>query len=151
MMEKEHRGNPFHPSTMPKISAGGMPVKDPTKNDVLSGRGGGINKHPGNKRYRALVNSMKAKYLSPNTKKLQKTQIAAQIVWAIRQSNPPGQFLKLDPSTGMWHEIGDKAACRKTGQALRENSSEFLLASAHCDSTRTPVPYPPTIGSRYPW
>ena len=26
----------------------------------------------------------------------------------------------------MWYEIGDKAAFRKTGQALRENSAEFL-------------------------
>jgi len=107
---------------------------------VLSGRGGGVNGHPGNKRYRTLVNSMKAEYLSSKTRKTQKTHIAANIAWTIRQSNPPGRFLKVDASTGMWYEIGDKAAFRKTGQALRENSSEFrtcwrnMLAGDHGDA-----------------
>ncbi|KAL7554725.1 hypothetical protein ACHAWF_018260 [Thalassiosira exigua] len=68
---------------------------------------------------------MKAEYLSPSARKMQKTHIAAQIVWAVRKCDPPGRFLKEDRSTGLWYEIGDKAAFRKTGQALRENSSEF--------------------------
>ena len=38
----------------------------------------------------------------------------------------PGRFLKEDPETGMWYEIGDKAAFRKTGQALREGSAKFI-------------------------
>jgi len=124
-MEKEHRRNPIHPSPKPKVLAGEEPVKTPTRNDVLSGRGGGVNSHPGNKRYRALVNSMKVEYLNPKTRKAQKTHIAANVVWAIRQCDPPGRFLKVDKSTGMWYEIGDQAAFRKTGQALRENSFEY--------------------------
>ena len=95
------------------------------QNDVLSGRGGAVNKNPGNQRYRALVNALKAEYLSPQTRKLEKTHIAAKIVWDVRKSDPPGHFLKLDPSTGYWLEIGDKAAFRKTGQALRENAPEL--------------------------
>eukprot|EP01083_Nonionella_stella_P006222 18111_1 len=124
-MENAHRGNPYFPPPRPRMPAGGVPVKAPTKNDVLSGRGGAVNSHPGNKRYRSLVNSIKTEYLSPKTKKMQKTHMAAQIVWAVRESDPPGRFLKLDRETGEWNEIGDKAAFRKTGQALRENSSEF--------------------------
>ena len=69
---------------------------------------------------------MKAEYLSDTTRKNQKTQIAANIVRTIRNSKLPGRFLKQDPETNMWYEIGDKAAFRKTGQALRENSAEFL-------------------------
>mmetsp|Transcript_8233 Transcript_8233/g.16742 ORF Transcript_8233/g.16742 Transcript_8233/m.16742 type:complete len:115 (-) Transcript_8233:67-411(-) len=69
---------------------------------------------------------MKAEYLSDTTRKNQKTQIAANIVWTIRNSKLPGRFLKQDPETNMWYEIGDKAAFRKTGQALRENSADFL-------------------------
>ena len=95
------------------------------KNDVICGRGGGVNGNPGNRCHRSLVNSMKAEYLFPRTSKTYKTHIAANIVWAIRQSNPPGRFLKVDVSSGIWHEIGDKAAFHKTGQALRENSSVF--------------------------
>ena len=155
MTEQKSRGNPFSPPPRPKVMASTAPVENPNnvsfklrkmlsrevncvptdvisipighfiKNDVLSGRGGGVNGHPGNKRYRTFVNPMKAEYLSPRTRKSQKIHIAANIVWAIRQSNPPGRFLKVDVSSGIWHEIGDKAAFQKTGQALRENSSVF--------------------------
>ena len=71
---------------------------------------------------------MKAEYLKETTRKNQKTQIAANIVWTIRNSESmgPGRFLKEDPETGMWYEIGDKAAFRKTGQALREGSAKFI-------------------------
>eukprot|EP01083_Nonionella_stella_P231179 816548_1 len=131
MMGKHYRIKPLenqiHSSPRPKTPAGGDPVETPNHNDVLSGRGGAVNSHPGNKRYRDLVNSMKAEYLSPRTRKMQKTHIAASIVWEIRQSNPLGRFLKADASTGMWQEIGDKAAFRKTGQALRENSSVLRM------------------------
>ena len=95
-----------------------------------SGRGGAVNSHTGNIRYRQLVNVMKTEYLSPSTGKNQKTCIAARIVWMVRNSNdgsqPPGRFLKQDPESKLWYEIGDKAAFRKTGQALRENSAEFI-------------------------
>ena len=73
------------------------------------------------------MNLMKTEYLKPSTKKNQKTRIAASIVWAIRNnSSSPGRFLKQDPDSELWYEIGDKAAYRKTGQALRENSAEFI-------------------------
>jgi predicted ATP-grasp superfamily ATP-dependent carboligase len=69
---------------------------------------------------------MKAEYLSETTRKNEKTRIAANIVWTIRNANSPGRFLKQDSDTNLWYEIGDKAAFRKTGQALRENSAEFI-------------------------
>jgi len=150
MMEKDQRnkplGSPFHPPPRQMIPACGAPVKTPHDNDVLSGRGGGVNSHPGNKRYRTLVTSVKAEYLSPRTRKMQKSHIAANIVRMIRQqSDPPGRFLKVDASTGMWHEIGDKSAFRKTGQALRENSSDYrtcwknMLEEAEAGVTATRV------------
>mmetsp|Transcript_2271 Transcript_2271/g.3517 ORF Transcript_2271/g.3517 Transcript_2271/m.3517 type:complete len:159 (+) Transcript_2271:144-620(+) len=150
MTEKDQRNKPLrnliHPPPRPIIPAGGAPVKIPHDNDVLSGRGGGVNSHPGNKRYRDLVISVKAEYLSPRTRKMQKSHIAANIVRMIRQqSDPPGRFLKMDASTGMWHEIGDKSAFRKTGQALRENSSVYrkcwknMLAEAEAGVTATEV------------
>jgi hypothetical protein len=69
---------------------------------------------------------VKAEYLNESTRKNEKTRIAANIVWTVRNANSPGRFLKQDPETELWHEIGDKAAFRKTGQALRENSAEFI-------------------------
>lgn len=112
---------------MAMIPAGhGMGVDLPNQNDVLSGRGGAVNRHPGNVRYRSLVDAIKAEYLSPTTRKLEKGYIATSIVNTVRRFDPPGRFLKEEPvGSGIWYEIGDKVAIRKTGQALRENSSEY--------------------------
>lgn len=46
------------------------------------------------------------------------------VVQQIRALNPPGCFLKKDPETGLWWEIGDKDAVRKVAQALRESVPE---------------------------
>jgi hypothetical protein len=57
---------------------------------------------------------MKTAYLSPTTRKLEKAHIATSVVNSIRRLDPPGRFLKEDPKcSGIWYEIGDKAAIRK--------------------------------------
>ena len=40
---------------------------------------------------------------------------------------PPGRFLKQDPQTKLWHDIGKKAALAKIRQALREGAPELLM------------------------
>lgn len=125
-MEQEHGGSPAKAPPIvcqPETPFGGDPVVAPTNNDVLCGRGGAVNGHPGNVRLRALVGTMKAAYHSPQTRKSQKAQIAAAIVRTIRALDPPGQFLRANPSTGRWYEIGDAAATRKCSQALREDAA----------------------------
>jgi len=98
------------------------PITDPNTNDVLCGRGGRINLHAGNVQFRDLIQSTKQEYLAPSTRKMNKAHIAARIVTTIRTLTPPGRFLKKDRSTGMWFEIGDAKAIKKTGQALREDA-----------------------------
>mmetsp|Transcript_12732 Transcript_12732/g.29256 ORF Transcript_12732/g.29256 Transcript_12732/m.29256 type:complete len:738 (+) Transcript_12732:246-2459(+) len=110
----------------PQIPPGhGGPVKTPHANDVLSGRGGRINSHSGNVRFRELVDSLKREYLDPRTKKIEKARIAASIISNIRSLEPSGRFLKEDPHTGLWLEIGDERAWKKSGQALRESAPEI--------------------------
>jgi len=104
------------------------PIADPNVNDVLCGRGGRINSHRGNVRFRDIINSKKTLYLAPSTKKLEKAHIAAAIVNDIRSMNPPGRFLKEEKGTGMWYDIGDAKAIKKTGQALREDAPEIRPA-----------------------
>mmetsp|Transcript_3938 Transcript_3938/g.6994 ORF Transcript_3938/g.6994 Transcript_3938/m.6994 type:complete len:354 (+) Transcript_3938:1021-2082(+) len=101
------------------------PIQDPNENDVLCGRGGRINSHAGNVQFRDIINSKKKEYLAPTTKKLEKAHIAAAIVNDIRSMNPPGRFLKEDRGTGLWFDIGDAKAIKKTGQALREDAPEI--------------------------
>ena len=80
-------------------------------NDVLSGRGGRVNKHPGNIVFRTLVQDYKHEYLDPRTRKMEKAHVAARLVAQVRGMNPPGRFLKEDSDNpGMFLEIGDQKA-----------------------------------------
>lgn len=94
----------------------------PGPHDVLCGRGGRINSHEGNVKFREIVATRKADYLSPTTRKLQKAVIAQEVVDVIRSKN--GRFLK-EKSSGVWEEISDEKAKKKCGQALREDAPVF--------------------------
>jgi hypothetical protein len=94
-------------------------VAEPTDNDVLCGRGGSINSHPGNERFRQLVEKRKRIYLTARFKR-EKRLIASSIVSEIRALSPPGRFLTR--VNGQWESIGDEKARDKTSQALRENA-----------------------------
>mmetsp|Transcript_6775 Transcript_6775/g.16666 ORF Transcript_6775/g.16666 Transcript_6775/m.16666 type:complete len:799 (+) Transcript_6775:320-2716(+) len=103
----------------------GGPITTLNENDVLSGRGGRINNHPGNITFRLVCEDYKREYLDPRTRKLEKAHVAARLVQQIRSTNPPGRFLKEDPENpGMYVEIGDQKAWKKAGQALREDAPD---------------------------
>jgi hypothetical protein len=95
-------------------------IAHPHPNDVLCGRGGGSNNHPGNEAFRVLVNEVKLPYV--NCPKREKPLIARRIVEAVRNQSPPGRFLQKDAKSGMWNDIGDGKAREKTSQALREGA-----------------------------
>jgi hypothetical protein len=102
------------------------PLKDitePSKNDVLYGRGGGTNHHDGNKRYRRMVEKRKTDYV--NCKRIDKPLISLDIIREWRAQKPPGRFLKLDESSGLWYDVGDRKAREKTSQALREKAPQL--------------------------
>ena len=94
-----------------------------TINDVLCGRGGLTNNHPGNVFFRGLVRSRQEAYLFAS--KREKALVAHGIVDVIRSLKPPGRFLKKDKKD-MWAEIGNKKAREKTSQALREKAPELM-------------------------
>ena len=95
-------------------------IMEPGPNDCLFGRGGGTNRHPGNKRYRKMVEDKKDKYLK--TKFLDKSLVAMEIINEWRALDPPGRFLKQNDATKHWDDVGDKKASEKTSQALREKT-----------------------------
>lgn len=98
-----------------------------SRNDVLCGRGGLTNHHPGNIFFRQLVRQRQEMYLRAS--KRDKASVAKSIVETIRNLNPPGRFLKkkADNSSeeGVWCEIGNRKAREKTSQALRERAPEL--------------------------
>jgi hypothetical protein len=92
-----------------------------TNTDVLSGRGGMTNHHPGNILFRNLVKAKQADYVRAS--KHEKAFIAKDIVSIMRRLDPPGRFLKKDPKDPeRWVEVGDKKAREKASQALREGA-----------------------------
>jgi hypothetical protein len=122
-MGRKSTAQPRPQITVPPRGIG--PIVDPNENDVLCGRGGRINSHTGNIKFRDTITEKKKEYLAPATKKLEKAHIAASIVYDIRALDPPGRFLKEDRDTGLWFDIGDAKAIKKTGQALREDAPEI--------------------------
>lgn len=97
------------------------PSDDPSQPrdvDVLCGRGGLINKHPGNVVYRRVVDYNKPYYQSVHKK--HRILVSQSIVQSIL--NFGGRFLTLGAKSKSWMEIGYKRAVQKTSQALRERS-----------------------------
>ena len=113
-------------------------IHTPNNNDVLSGRGGGINNHPGNIIFRNWVKDRKESYnLAPN--KVEKAKVSREIIELVLKSN--GRFLKREEvDTGnqhsfgvgstsqYWVEIEDSQAMAKTSQALREGAPAIRSA-----------------------
>lgn len=105
----------------------GRPLIEVTDHDVLCGRGVNISQHPGNERFRALVNTRQdASYCSGFTTS-EKRALAEEIVAHIRNLDPPGRFLKRlgrsQSSRGLhgpWEELSHRECIKKTCQALRD-------------------------------
>lgn len=112
-------------------SVGGTAVKRirvPHPNDVLSGRGGGINSHVGNVRFREWVAVRKNDYtLAPS--KADKARVAKEVIDLVEHQTPPGRFLQKDPTAvggaGWWVEIDEERVMAKTSQALREGAPQI--------------------------
>jgi|Transcript_10166 hypothetical protein len=110
------------PETEPApVAASGEGLAFFNDNDVLSGRGGGTNVHPGNRTFRDLINLHRRSYLK--ARKNDKPAISRAIVRVIREQN--GRFLKREEKSNLWFEIGDDAAREKTSQALRQRAPEM--------------------------
>jgi hypothetical protein len=92
-------------------------IDDAAKADVLCGRGGRSNHHPGNKRYRQVVSEMKASYRSIGSKSA-KTDLSRAIVDHVYKYG--GRFLKTELGTGKYYILTPAEARKKTSQALRE-------------------------------
>eukprot|EP00529_Nitzschia_sp_RCC80_P030307 CAMPEP_0113482374 /NCGR_PEP_ID=MMETSP0014_2-20120614/22885_1 /TAXON_ID=2857 /ORGANISM="Nitzschia sp." /LENGTH=293 /DNA_ID=CAMNT_0000375887 /DNA_START=367 /DNA_END=1245 /DNA_ORIENTATION=+ /assembly_acc=CAM_ASM_000159 len=109
---------------MPQEKYEGEGVEAPHDHDVLSGRGNFVNYHAGNEYFRALVRKYKNDYVK--CPKPQKGKFSKIIVDEISARDPPGRFLKQDPATKLWHDIGEKKALDKTRQALREGAPDIM-------------------------
>jgi hypothetical protein len=90
-------------------------VCEPTPDDVLFGRGGFTNTHPGNIRFRQYALELRSRYeLSSKEEKLSISQLLVDGV-----KSEGRRFLERG-SDGEWHEVIGNGARKKASQALRE-------------------------------
>mmetsp|Transcript_33656 Transcript_33656/g.99169 ORF Transcript_33656/g.99169 Transcript_33656/m.99169 type:complete len:543 (+) Transcript_33656:638-2266(+) len=94
------------------------------EHDVLCGRGGATNSHPGNRKFRSLVAAHRERYLK--AKKRDKPAYAQHVVSLVRNQCPKQcRFLKKDTKSNKWYDIGDEKAREKVAQALREGAAQL--------------------------
>ena len=120
-------------------------IARPGLHDTLLGRGGKINFHPGNVKFRSLVASYKSSY--NDAPRWKNAGIAREVVMKWRSLDPPGRFLarmdakkeagEQEESNGdgsggrgekkkqkdiqsLWYEVGEEKAHEKTLHCLRE-------------------------------
>lgn len=108
------------------------------ENDVLCGRGGETNHHSGNIQYRQLVKACQPSYIA--AKRRDKPKIAEKIVRTVRKLG--GRFLKKNPETNTWRDVGNGKAREKTSQALREGAPELRTGKEKRGSMSTTDSYP---------
>jgi len=96
---------------------------EPTELDVLFGRGGRSNHHPGNKRYHEEKLRFQPRYKAAD--RVATTSISQEFVDAVHIWG--GRFLKLEEGTkDKWYEVTKIEARKKASQALREvNTPEY--------------------------
>ena len=92
-------------------------ITEPTKRDVLLGRGAACWNHSGNKWFRTIVAANIDKYENCKAR-VEKMLIVSDIVSQIFEND--GRFLKKDATSDTWHTVDRKSAIEKTGHAIRD-------------------------------
>jgi len=95
----------------------------PHHHDVLMGRGGKNNQHAGNENLRDMARAMRDRYKA--SAKKGKSNMSRELVQNVRDLDPPGRFLKRNPVTSDWEDVGDEIAREKVSQVLRDAVSEW--------------------------
>lgn len=95
--------------------------------DVLNGRGVNMAHHPGNERFRALIQSRSDPSYCASYSLNEKKALAEEVVRHIEALDPPGRFLKRIGKTknkrglqGPWEIMAREEAVKKARQALRD-------------------------------
>ena len=92
-------------------------IHEPRSTDVICGRGGKANSHPGNVSFRAEAQKLRSWYESSS--KSEKFTISSLLVDFVRERG--GRFLKRGVDTpGNWSEADANDVRKKASQALRE-------------------------------
>eukprot|EP00797_Seminavis_robusta_P027893 Sro52_g030980.1 Nitrilase family, member 2 (208) ;mRNA; r:66493-67116 len=85
--------------------------------DCICARGKAAANHPGNVRFRSIIQQYKPVYAEATTK-VEKSLLVSEIVDSVRGMSPNGGFVKKIGN--QWYEVGDSVCREKIGQCLRD-------------------------------
>ena len=122
----EGNSNPVIPADAPRYADA-----DLHRHDVLSGRGGYVNAHPGNHHLRTLCHHRKAEWEAGSN--ATKRRIALEIYGMIRRLDPPGRFLKKEIVPGSGSSGGGGAGGKgkqQAGQVAEEAETSATATAA---------------------
>jgi len=91
----------------------------PKDEDIICSWARQNHSHPGNEKFRIMINEYAPTYLNVSTK-YQKSEVIAKIVAEVRSKSPGGGFVKKDFYSNRWFEVGDEKARDKVGHAIRK-------------------------------
>ncbi|CAB9497268.1 Nitrilase family, member 2 [Seminavis robusta] len=100
----------------------------PSADDVMVGRGKRCLAHSGNLRFKQIVATKLSSYLAAECR-VDKTAILMEVIATVRANSPNGGFIKQNPKTGQFFEVGDFLAKEKTAQAFRDALHEYYSSS----------------------
>jgi len=85
-------------------------------NDVLCGRDKHATTHPGNRRFRSIIQSNCERYQMAQ-KRSEKSQISVEVISAVHEAG--GRFLRFDEDLACWVEVQKEDVKDKISHALR--------------------------------
>jgi hypothetical protein len=97
-------------------------MRTPHPHDVLFGGNdnGRIFHHAGNVQFRVWVAQRSTSYRLASKWNGKKTRVIREVTALVKNQNPPGLFLKRDPTdAGWWAEVGDRQTIKNIRIALR--------------------------------
>eukprot|EP00751_Fragilariopsis_kerguelensis_P009278 CAMPEP_0170789678 /NCGR_PEP_ID=MMETSP0733-20121128/19890_1 /TAXON_ID=186038 /ORGANISM="Fragilariopsis kerguelensis, Strain L26-C5" /LENGTH=645 /DNA_ID=CAMNT_0011136859 /DNA_START=55 /DNA_END=1992 /DNA_ORIENTATION=+ len=107
-----------------------IPVDEqPAPADVVGGRGGRSNHHPGNRPYWHLILENRTRYKNCRSDH-DKAHIANEILMCVRQSYG-GRFLNIDSANKRWFALPDAVVLDKIKQALRDKYVPFWAKNSN--------------------
>jgi len=118
-----------------------------TEDNILFGRGGDNNKHPGNVRFQEKARKLAPSYVACGDSKEEKYKVSELLVDCMKAENR--RFLEKG-SDGLYYEVVGNDVMKKASQALREVDIDSvthnrLVAATSNESSTTNVPSNNTI------
>lgn len=109
----------------------------PGENDIVIGRSMKYFNHSGNRALRSMVASRLEEYSEAD--KSEKSFIISEVMEQIKaNSNTGAGFLKLDPASGLWYEVGEYLSREKVSQTFRDALGNYR-SSSQCKKERRKI------------